>query len=86
MNQLYFRQLKLKIIDISELKLKIFRQVETLKKSKLEEFCGVLINFLNNKNEPDGWVLLPDEQKSGIHEAIIEIEEGEGIPNNSIVA
>jgi len=86
LNQLYLHQLKLKIMDTSELKLKIFREVDSLEKSKLEELYGVLVNFLNSKNKPDDWDLLPEEQKSGIHEAIAEIEEGEGIPHESVVA
>ncbi len=36
-------------MTVSDLKLKIFRQVDSLGKNRLEELSGVLTNFLNGE-------------------------------------
>ena len=69
----------------SDLKLKLFRQIDTLDKSKLEEVYGVLINYLNGQNDISEWGKLSDNQKSGILDAIGELEAGKGIPNNIVL-
>jgi len=50
----------------SDLKLKIFRQIDSLEKSRLKEFYGFLINFINEKKDLDDWEKLTEEQKQGI--------------------
>lgn len=73
-------------MDLAELKLKIFRQVDSLDQPKLEEFYGMMLNFLNSKNESEEWTFLSDEQREGIEDAIAEIKEGKGIPHETLVA
>ena len=72
-------------MTVSDLKLKLFRQIDTLDKSKLEEIYGVLINYLNGQNDISEWGKLSDNQKSGILDAIDEFEAGKGIPNKVII-
>jgi hypothetical protein len=38
-------------MTVSDLKLKLFRQIDTLEKSKLEEIYGVLINYINGQKD-----------------------------------
>lgn len=73
-------------MDIAELKLKIFRQVDSLDQPKLEEFYGIMLNFLNSKSKPEEWTFLTNEQRAGLEEAIAEINEGKGIPHQTLVA
>jgi hypothetical protein len=72
-------------MTVSDLKLKLFRQIDTLNKSKLEEIYGVLINYLNGQNDISEWEKLSDNQKSGILDAIDELEAGKGNPNEVVL-
>lgn len=70
----------------SDLKLKIFRQIDTLDKNKLEGLYGVLLNYINGQNDLDEWEKLTGEQKQGLIDAIGEIDSGKGIPHSEVMA
>lgn len=69
----------------SDLKLRIFRQIDALEQNKLEELYGVLLNYINSQKDVADWEILTEYQKSGIYDAIQEIEAGEGIPNSVVL-
>lgn len=69
----------------SDLKLKIFRQIDSLEGKRLEELYGILLNFINEKKEVSDWETMTDEQKQGIIDAIEEIESGKGISNDMVM-
>jgi hypothetical protein len=69
----------------SDLKLRLFRQIDALDKSKLEELYGVLINYLNGQKDISDWEKLSESQKLGILDAIDEIDSGRGIPNKFVL-
>ncbi len=73
-------------MTVSELKLKISRQIDSLEKNRLEELYGVLINFINGQKEIGDWEKLTDEQRQGIIHAIDEIDAGKGIPHEHVMA
>ena len=62
-----------------ELKNKIINQIDSLDDSILEEFYGLLTNFINSRKDINDWDLLSESQKQGIINAISEIDEGKGI-------
>lgn len=70
----------------AELKLRIFRQIDSLEKNKLEEFYGVLINYINGQKDLKDWDSLSQNQKEGIIDALEEIDAGKGIAHNDIIA
>jgi len=72
-------------MTISELKLKLFRQIDTLDKKKLEEVYGVLNNFINGQKDISEWDKLSDNQRHGILNAIAEVESGKGIQNKMVL-
>jgi hypothetical protein len=72
-------------MTVSDLKLKLFREIDALEKSKLEEIYGVLINYINGQKDISEWSKLSDIQKHGIFEAIEEIKDGKGIPNKVVL-
>jgi len=72
-------------MTVSELKLKLFRKIDTLDKSKLEEVYGVLTNYINGQKDISEWDKLSDNQRHGILNAIEEVENGNGIPNQVIL-
>jgi len=72
-------------MNTAELKNKIFSQIETLDATKIEEFYGILLNFINNKKEVDEWLELSDKQRKGIDAAIEELDAGKGIPHHRVM-
>jgi len=73
-------------MTISDLKLKLFRQIDSLEKNQLEEIYGVLTNFINEKKDIGDWEELTLEQRNGNFDAIDEIELGKGIPNEKVMS
>jgi hypothetical protein len=71
-------------MTVSDLKLKLFRQIDSLEKNKLEEIYGVLTNYINGKKDISEWANLSENQKQGIFDAIDEIDAGKGIMNNIV--
>jgi len=69
----------------SDLKLRIFRQIDALEKSKLEGLYGLLTNYINGQKEISDWTKLSENQKQGIFDAIDEIDAGKGIPNTDVL-
>ena len=72
-------------MTVADLKLKIFREVDSLEKSRLEKLYGVIINFLNGQKDVRDWDRLTEEQKQGITEAIDEIDKGMGISHETVM-
>ncbi len=73
-------------MNISDLKLKIFREIDSLEKSRLEELYGILINYINAHKEINDWDKLSGVQKQGIIDAIEEIDAGKGIPHKEVIS
>lgn len=72
-------------MTVSDLKLKIFRQIDSLEKNRLEEFYGVLTNFINGQKYVSDWGKLTEERKQGIIDAIEEIDLGKGITHEKVM-
>ena len=72
-------------MNLAELKLDLFRKIDSLDKSKLEEAYGILLNFINSKNDYKEWDNLTDTQKDAIIFGLNELNEGLGIKNEEIL-
>jgi hypothetical protein len=72
-------------MTVSDLKLKIFRQIDSLEKGRLEEIYGLLMNYLNSKKDITDWEKLSEAQKKGLFDAIDEIESGKGQSNKAVL-
>ena len=72
-------------MNIAELKLKFFRQIDSLDKDNLEEAYGVLLNYINSKDDLDEWSKLTAEQQKGIVDGIEQIENNQGIAHDEIM-
>ena len=72
-------------MTVSDLKLKIFRQIDSLEKSRLEEFYGLLMNYVNGKKDISDWDTLSDTQKQGILDAIDELDSKKGVSNKVVI-
>jgi len=72
-------------MTVSDLKLKIFRQIDSLEKSRLEEFYGLLMNYLNSKKDITEWDKLSEAQKKGLLDAVDEIEAGKSNSHKTVI-
>jgi hypothetical protein len=72
-------------MTVSDLKLKIFRQIDSLEKSRLEEFYGLLMNYVNGKKDISDWDKLSNTQKQGILDAIDELDSKKGVSNKVVI-
>ena len=70
----------------SDIKLRLFRQIDSLEKSKLEELYGVVVNFINGQKELTDWNTLTESQKNGLLDALEEIEKGKGISHQDVIS
>jgi O6-methylguanine-DNA--protein-cysteine methyltransferase len=83
---LFFYNFEKKVkMTAAELKLKIFRQVDSLEESRLEELYGVFLNYINGQKDLEDWTKLTTEQQQGIIDAIEEIESGKGISHETVL-
>jgi len=73
-------------MTVADLKLKIFREVDSLEKNRLQEIYGLLINYIRGQKDIDDWDKLSEEQKQGIVDAINEIDSGKGTPHKKVMA
>ena len=69
----------------AELKLKLFRQIDSLESTRLQDLYGVIENYLNGQKDIDDWGLLTEDQQQGILTAIDEIDTGKGIEHDKII-
>jgi hypothetical protein len=69
----------------AELKLKLFREIDTLDKSELEQFYGLFVNFINKENDTEEWNSLSKSQQNGLIDAIEEMNSSEGIDHKTIM-
>jgi len=72
-------------MTVSDLKLKIFRQIDSLEKNRLEEFYGLLLNYINGKKDISDWDKLTLAQKHGLMDAIDQLDSDKGIPHNEVI-
>jgi hypothetical protein len=73
-------------MDASELKLKIFREIDSLEKNKLQEVYGYLQNFVRGEADLDEWDLLSSMQKQGILDAMEELDSGAGVSHEQVIS
>lgn len=73
-------------MNLAELKIKIFRQVDSLDSIKLEELYGIMQNYINGKQEIDDWIGVTSDERQGIETAIKELDLGKGIPHTKVIS
>lgn len=72
-------------MNAAEIKLDLFRKLDSLKENRLEEAYGVLINFINGKTEVDEWQNLTEKQKAAIMHGIDQLNKGEGKSHSDVM-
>ena len=72
-------------MNAAELKIKIFRQIDLLDKSHLEDIYGLLTNYINGQQDSSDWDKLSTNQKNGIYQAIDELNQGKQVLNEEVI-
>ena len=72
-------------MDASELKLRIFREIDSLEKGKLQEIYGYVQNYIRGNKDIDEWDSLSLAQQEGILEAITDLDKGVGILHEDVI-
>lgn len=78
--------IKINTMDTSELKLRIFREIDSLEQSKRQEVYGYLQNFLRSGKDIDDWNILSIAQKEGLQNAINDFDKGKGIVHEDLIS
>lgn len=72
-------------MSTAELKLKLYREIDSLEKSKLEQIYGLFLNFINTDNDTEEWNALTTTQQNGLLDAIEEMNSSEGIDHKKVM-
>jgi hypothetical protein len=72
-------------MSTAELKLKLFREIDLLEKSKLEQLYASLIKIMNTEINDNSWDSLSKNQQKGILDAIDEMNDTGGIEHQLII-
>lgn len=72
-------------MSTAELKLKLFREIDLLEKSKLDLLYGALLSILNKEIDETSWHSLSKNQQKGIIDAIEDLNSSDGIDHNFVI-
>ncbi len=73
-------------MNSAELKIDLFRKLDSLKGNRLEEAYGMLLNYINGKNEVDEWHNLTLEQQNDILLGVQQLDNGEGREHKKVIS
>lgn len=72
-------------MNAAEIKTDLFRKLDTLKGSRLEEAYGLLLNYINGKSDVNDWQSLTSEQQEAIQTGIDQLNKGKGKSHNEVM-
>jgi len=72
-------------MTVSDLKIKIFRQIDSLEKNRLEEFYGLLLNYINGKKDISDWEQLSPAQKQGLMDSVDQLDSDKGASHKVVM-
>lgn len=73
-------------MNAAEIKIDLFRKLDSLKGKRLEEAYGILLNYINGKTEIDEWQNLTIEQQSAIRHGVEQLDKGQGRNHKDVMA
>lgn len=72
-------------MNTAEIKIDLFRKIDSLKGKRLEEAYGMLLNYINGKSEIDEWQNLTDEQQTAILRGVEQLDKGQGRSHGEVM-
>ena len=73
-------------MNTSELKLRIFREIDSLEQGKLQEVYGYIQNILRGDKDLSDWENLSALQKEGSKNAINDLDKGNAIVHEDVIS
>ncbi|HBX49952.1 MAG: hypothetical protein A2275_04205 [Bacteroidetes bacterium RIFOXYA12_FULL_35_11] len=73
-------------MSTAEIKLDLFRKLDTLDSRKIKEVYGLIVNYLNKKGVPDFWDELSEEEKNAINDGIDQLDKGQSLSYSDVRA
>ena len=73
-------------MNSAEIKIDLFRKLDSLKGKRLEEAYGILLNYINGKSEVDDWQNLTAEQQSAIRHGVEQLNNGQRKNHKDVMA
>jgi hypothetical protein len=70
----------------AELKLNIFRTIDKLKKSQLDELSGVISNYVQGQQGLDDWEKLSESEKKSLLNAKASIRKNGGTKHSAVMS
>ena len=73
-------------MNTSELKLTIFREIDTMEKSKLQELYGYIQNYIRGTKDISEWDTLSEAQQKGIRQATDDLDRGVSVVHEDVIS
>ncbi|MDO6759268.1 hypothetical protein Q4566_03580 [Tamlana sp. 2_MG-2023] len=73
-------------MNSAEIKIDLFRKLDSLKGNRLEEAYGILLNYINGSNDLNDWQNLTLEQKKAIEIGIEQLDNQEGREHHKVIS
>ncbi len=73
-------------MNTAEIKIDIFKKLDSLKGNRLEEAYGLLLNFINKTVDVDDWQNLTREQQDAIKLGVGQLDKGEGRRHDNVMS
>ena len=70
----------------AEIKIDLFRKLDSLKGSNLQEAYGLLLNYINGSNNLNDWDNLSSEQKDAIKLGISQLDDNKGRSHTNVIS
>ncbi|MGO2103122.1 MAG: hypothetical protein ACTH5N_06225 [Psychroflexus halocasei] len=73
-------------MNSAEIKIELFRKLDSLKGNQLEEAYGILLNYINGNKKIEDWQDLTQEQQDAIKLGIKQLDNGEGLEHKKVMS
>jgi len=73
-------------MNSAEIKVDLVKKIDSLKGNRLEEAYGILLNYINGKNELDDWQSLSQKQQDSIRLGIKQLINGKGKEHKKVMS
>ena len=72
-------------MNTSELKLQLFRKIDSLGAEKLQKVYGTIMNYLNGQDDTEQWNTLTETEKSAILDGIGQLDQGKTVSHEHVM-
>ncbi|HNS17370.1 MAG TPA: hypothetical protein PKI34_06075 [Bacteroidales bacterium] len=72
-------------MDSSELKIELFRKIDSLSSERLKKVYGKILNFLNSQDDTEEWDALTGSEQQALLDGIHQLEQGKVVPHEQVI-